>query len=279
MSERRHLYMLNYLKEEEAKGNMKRKERMIQYQEEKLGERISAYTQRMSSRSRERESIIKESKIAIKDLAQERTKLKEEFAKMKKKLDKEHYNKNSRSPSQLSTFRTGYTCRSESSSRYAKSRPRSPFEQKEMLTDRRSTFTGLNDSGSFSTPNKKTRKSSVNHQHKRSGSKSLASTARKLNEEISSLMGVSNNTSVDMKDKGFSGQVLKSDVLETDRKIFDEEATLFAGKAFSIRSAQKIGLDDLIRVLDNEIQVNFCKKLCLKLIGTAKNSRSVQKVR
>ena len=61
--------------------------------------------------------------------------------------------------------------------------------------------------------------------------------------------------------------MLKSGVLETERKLFDEEATLFAGKAFSIRSAQKIGLDDLIRVLDNEIQVdlihtnnaNFCR--------------------
>jgi len=199
----------------------------------------------MHSRSQERENITKENSSIIREFSKERTDLKEEFSQLKKKLDKDHHNKHYVSPSQLSTFRS--SCRSESSSRYPKSRPRSP-DPKDSARNKIMTLTGLNESGSFSTPNKKTRRSSP-PQHARSGSKSLASTGRRLHEDQNSIIGLSHNTSYDMKEKNLGTQELDS-----DRKIFDDETTLLAGKAFSIRSAKKIGLDDLIGVLNREMQ-------------------------
>lgn len=186
--------MINHLKEEEAKGNMRRKEKMLKYQQKRLGERIEVHSNRVNSRSREREVLSKENAHTVREISQERLQLKEEFAQLKRQLDKDHFNKYYASPSQLSSFRSGY---SESSSKYVKSYPRSP-EQKDSGRDKRETLESLMNSG-FSTPHKKVKSSS--HQRTRSGSKTLASSSRRFQEERGSYVGISGDSSYDMKEK------------------------------------------------------------------------------
>lgn len=49
---------------------------------------------------------------------------------------------------------------------------------------------------------------------------------------------------------------MKAELMETGFQVLDEEGALFAGKSFSIRSAKKIGIEELIRTLDSEIKVS-----------------------
>ena len=85
--------MLNYLKEEEAKGNMNRNEKIEEYLLERLESRISQRSSRVQSRSRERDRIIEKAIKVKKELKEEKQELKKKVTETKKKIDENYHKK------------------------------------------------------------------------------------------------------------------------------------------------------------------------------------------
>jgi len=86
--------MLNYLKEEEARQNFLRKEKSDKYKREQVEAKLQIHSERVSSRSREREQIKRETSLAIRRVSQSRQEVQEEYKRVKQRVEKSLYSQN-----------------------------------------------------------------------------------------------------------------------------------------------------------------------------------------
>jgi len=194
--------MLGYLKEEEARQNFLRKGKSDKYQREQVEEKIQIHSERVSSRSREREQVRKETSVALRKVSQSRQEIQEEYKKVKQKVEKSLYAQNLTNRSHL----TNRSINGSPSNSFSRLRTDSPLR---ILTQTRSspesrheyaftefsphkirTPTTMTEPTTASTPIKSSRAPSICHNRTNSMVGSVVSYEVILEEESHNMMSM-----------------------------------------------------------------------------------------
>jgi len=194
----RHLHMLNYLKEEEAKQNFFRKEKSDKYQREQVQEKIQIHSERVSSRSRERDQLKRETSAASRRVSQSRQEIQEEYKKVKTRVEKSLYSQNLTNRTHRthqSTSESFSRLRTDSPQRYlTQSRRSSPDSRIEYVFHEfsphkiRTSSTTLTEPTTASTPIKSSRAPSICHGRTNSMVGSIVSYEVIMEEESHNMM-------------------------------------------------------------------------------------------
>ena len=124
--------MMKYLQEEEARQNFLRKEKSDKYQREQVETKIQIHSERVTSRSREREHVRQETLVASRKVSQSRQEIQAEYKKVKQKVEKSLYAQNLTNRSQ----RTNRSMNGSPSNSFSRLRTDSPLR---ILTQTRSS--------------------------------------------------------------------------------------------------------------------------------------------
>jgi len=190
--------MISFLKEEEARLNLARVNKAGEYQIEQIEGKITNRSNRIKSLSREREQIRYESIEAQKDVKRTKESAKEDFIRLKRRLERKLHEKNFPSMSHRNSTYSS-PLKDQSSTRNTARSIASPDPRESFIFEysphKKRASTPLTEPTTSSTPIKSSRTTSLSHNRVMSGVCGSSILYEIILEEESKAAMQSNNTS------------------------------------------------------------------------------------